>query len=216
MAQSFGQLVFFRAAEGLGESFYFPASVSFLADYHGRGTRSRALGIHQTSVYLGTAGGAVLAGRLADHFGWRSPFFVLGLAGIAYALVPAFLLVEPIRGQSESDQAGGARSDSRQTSSIEARSRQPASGEKIAADLDQPRRVPALVVFVGANFVASAFLTWLPTFIYRKFALGVAGSSTFSTVWPLASLVGALCGAFWPTGRPGTAREDGSGCRAWA
>ncbi len=57
--------LFFRAAEGLGESFYFPASMSFLADYHGPRTRSRALGIHQTSVYLGTAGGAVLAGRLA-------------------------------------------------------------------------------------------------------------------------------------------------------
>jgi len=101
MSQSYAQLVFFRAAEGLGESFYFPASLSFLADYHGRATRSRALGIHQTSVYLGTAEGAVLAGRLAEHFGWRSPFFVLGLAGAAYALVLGFLLVEPVRGQSE-------------------------------------------------------------------------------------------------------------------
>ena len=101
MSRSYGQLMFFRAAEGLGESFYFPASLSFLADYHGRGTRSRALGIHQTSVYLGTAGGAVLAGRLAERFGWRSPFFVLGLAGAAYALILGFLLVEPLRGQSE-------------------------------------------------------------------------------------------------------------------
>ncbi len=42
--------------------------------------------------------------------------------------------------------------------------------------------------------MAATFLTWLPTFIYRKFAMGVSGSSTTSTVWPLASLVGALCG----------------------
>ena len=43
LSKSFAQLIFFRAAEGLGESFYFPASMSCLADYHGRGTRSRAL-----------------------------------------------------------------------------------------------------------------------------------------------------------------------------
>ena len=103
MSRSYGQLVLFRAAEGLGESFYFPASLTFLADYHGRGTRSRALGIHQTSVYLGTAGGAVLAGHLAQGFGWRSPFYVLGLAGMAYAVLLGFFLVEPVRGQSEED-----------------------------------------------------------------------------------------------------------------
>ena len=79
---------FFRAAEGLGESFYFPASMSLLADYHGPRTRSRAMGIHQTSVYLGTAGGAVLAGFLAERQGWRSPFWVLGFVGIVYAVVP--------------------------------------------------------------------------------------------------------------------------------
>ena len=56
------QLVFFRAAEGLGESFYFPASMSVLADYHGPRTRSRAMSFHQTSVYLGTAGGWFLGG----------------------------------------------------------------------------------------------------------------------------------------------------------
>ena len=193
MSQSYGQLVFFRAAEGLGESFYFPASLSFLADYHGRGTRSRALGIHQTSVYLGTAGGAVLAGRLAEHFGWRSPFFVLGLAGAAYALGLGFLLVEPVRGQSEVarpaalDPTPGDELDQGMTT-------RQGLWEKIARILSNRAAGLLLCVFVGANFVASAFLTWLPTFIYRKFTLGVSGSSTASTVWPLASLVGALCG----------------------
>jgi len=185
--------VFFRAAEGLGESFYFPAPLSFLADYHGRATRSRALGIHQTSVYLGTAGGAVLAGRLAEHFGWRSPFFVLGLAGAAYALVLGFLLVEPVRGQSEVakpesiDPALGDELDQGMIS-------KEGLWEKIAGILTNRAAVLLLCVFVGANFVAAAFLTWLPTFIYRKFALGVSDSSTTSTVWPLASLVGALWG----------------------
>ena len=43
--------------------------MSLLSDYHGPRTRSRALSIHQTSVYLGTAGGAVLAGYLGERTG---------------------------------------------------------------------------------------------------------------------------------------------------
>ena len=42
LARTFNQLLLFRAAEGLGETFYFPASMSLLADYHGPRTRSRA------------------------------------------------------------------------------------------------------------------------------------------------------------------------------
>ncbi len=79
LARSFPQLLCFRAAEGLGESFYFPASMSLLADYHGPRTRSRALAIHQTSVYLGTAGGAVLGGFLGELYGWRGTVLGSGL-----------------------------------------------------------------------------------------------------------------------------------------
>jgi MFS family permease len=193
MSRTFGQLLFFRAAEGLGESFYFPASMSFLADYHGPRTRSRALGIHQTSVYLGTAGGAVLAGLLAERYGWRSPFFVLGLAGTVYAMLLGFILIEPLRGQSE---------EAKPVSGDLHLGDDPGKGtgskdglwDKMARILTNRAAVLLLCVFIGANFVAATFLTWLPMFIYRKFAMSVLGSSTTSTAWSLASLAGALCG----------------------
>src|SRR5436305_3124967 len=35
-ATRYGHLVLFRALEGLGEAFYFPASMSLISDYHGR------------------------------------------------------------------------------------------------------------------------------------------------------------------------------------
>ncbi len=41
LSRSFGQLLFFRAAEGLGEAFYFPASTTLIADYHPPSSRSR-------------------------------------------------------------------------------------------------------------------------------------------------------------------------------
>ena len=39
LATNFKQLLFFRAAEGLGETFYFPASMSMISDYHGKKSR---------------------------------------------------------------------------------------------------------------------------------------------------------------------------------
>src|SRR5262249_59433572 len=82
-AQTYWHLVLIRALEGLGETFYYPASMSLVSDYHGRDTRSRAMGIHQSSVYAGTIAGGSLAGFMGQHYGWRSSFYLFGWLGIA-------------------------------------------------------------------------------------------------------------------------------------
>ncbi len=213
-SRNFGQLVFFRAAEGLGESFYFPASMSLLADYHSRRTRSRALGIHQTSVYLGTAGGAALAGFLSRRQGWRSPFWVLGLTGTVYAAFLILSLIEPVRGQ-----AGGetAEADPRQREEMSpTRAVSAPLSAKIARLMSNRAAVLLFAVFVGANFVAATFLTWLPTFIFEAFDVGLHNASFTSTFWPLASLPGALLGGFAADRAARGRAEDVSACRAWA
>jgi MFS family permease len=179
--RSYVQLLAVRAAEGLGETFYFPASMSMLADYHGPRTRSRAMSLHQTSVYLGTAGGAYLAGKLAEQFGWRSPFLLLGVTGTLYAAVLSLCLVEPKRGKVATAEPGFESSDGDFLT-------------KVLRIVANPAAAALLAVFIGANFVAATFLTWLPTFIGRKFSQGLAGSALISTAWPLASMFGALCG----------------------
>src|SRR5207302_7619009 len=67
LATEYWHLVLFRALEGLGEAFYFPASMSLISNYHGRQTRSRAMALHQSSVYAGTILGGWLAGAMAEH-----------------------------------------------------------------------------------------------------------------------------------------------------
>jgi MFS family permease len=192
LSRNFYQLIFFRAAEGLGESFYFPASMSLLSDYHGPTTRSKALGIHQTSVYLGTAGGAVLAGYLGEQYGWRSPFWILGLAGMVYAGLLGFWLLEPRR-----DSAKRRNADPEELELDEVPSSPVGANgllEKVVRILTNPSATLLILVFVGANFVAATFLTWLPSYIFERFELGIAASSFTSTFWPLASLPGAVVG----------------------
>ncbi|PYK65483.1 MAG: hypothetical protein DME21_01080, partial [Verrucomicrobia bacterium] len=95
------QFVSVRALEGFGETFYFPASMSLVSDYHSPRTRSRAMSLHQSSVYAGTILGSWLGAWFAAHSGWRSGFYFFGAAGMALALMLYFLLREPRREQSE-------------------------------------------------------------------------------------------------------------------
>ena len=81
ISRTFPQLLAFRAAEGLGETVYYPASMSLIGAYHGHETRSRAMGLHQTSVYVGTIAGGFFAGLIGQHYGWRWSFIVFGGGG---------------------------------------------------------------------------------------------------------------------------------------
>src|SRR5215470_3745701 len=98
LSRNFTHLFAFRAAEGLGETFYFPASMSLVSDYHGKQTRSRALGAHQTSVYMGTIAGGFFAGLIAQNYGWRWSFVVFGGLGVLLGLALRNALIEPPRG----------------------------------------------------------------------------------------------------------------------
>src|SRR5438093_9912589 len=100
-SSNFRHLFFWRAAEGLGETFYYPASMSLISDYHGRDTRSRATGLDQTSVYMGTIGGGFFAGLIGQYYGWRWSFIVFGGLGVLLAVFLKRYLVEPKRGASD-------------------------------------------------------------------------------------------------------------------
>jgi MFS family permease len=207
LARSFVQLVLFRAAEGLGESFYFPASMSVLADYHGRGTRSRAMSIHQTSVYLGTAGGWFIGGQLGELAGWRAPFWSLGVAGLLYAIMLGVFLIEPSRGRSGNEEP--EREANPTEGEVSPEVAPPASmAAKCRVILGNRAAAMLLCVFVGANFVATALLTWLPSLVGRGLQLSLSTAALMAAFWPLASVPGAALGG-WLADR--AARQAGGG-----
>lgn len=92
-ASTFNQIYILRAIMGVSEALYIPAALSLIADYHGLKTRSTAIGIHMTGLYMGQALGGFGA-TIAARFSWQTTFFSLGVAGIAYAFVLAIFLKE--------------------------------------------------------------------------------------------------------------------------
>ena len=80
-----GQLFALRVLLGVAECVYLPAALGLLADYHGSNTRATALGIHSGGLTFGMIAGGTAAGYIADHFGWRPSFLLLGAAGLLLA-----------------------------------------------------------------------------------------------------------------------------------
>jgi MFS family permease len=61
--------------------------------------------------------------------------------------------------------------------------------------LARPTTLSLIAIFTGANFVAAAFLTWLPSFLYQKFHMTLAVAGFSATVYlQLASVAGVLAG----------------------
>lgn len=157
-----------RALIGLGESVYFPSAASMLSDYHGPATRSTALSLHQSAVYVGTIAGGWLGAVIAEHYGWRWAFYAFGAAGVLLSLLLALRLGEPLRGASEAlppEKTGASRG--------------------ILAVFGSLLSRPAVLLLMGgfafANGVSAIFLVWAPTFLFEKFHLGLV-SAGFSAV----------------------------------
>jgi len=175
LAHGFRALVGFRAAEGIGETFYFPASMSFLSAYHGPETRSRALGLHQTSVYVGTIGGGFFAGLIGQNYGWRWSFIVFGALGALLGFALNRWLVEP---------------------PVPTAKTMPVF-QGVAGIWRNPRAVLLMAAFLCANFVALVLLSWMPAFLFEKFHLSLAASGLAATLFvQLASMAGAQLGGW--------------------
>lgn len=97
-AQNFNQLFLMRLGVGFGEAGCSPAAQSMLSDYYPPQKRSTALAIYSLGIPLGTLFGALFAGWIAQTWGWRRAFLVVGLPGLLLALVCQLVLKEPARG----------------------------------------------------------------------------------------------------------------------
>jgi MFS family permease len=195
----FWQFITVRALEGMGETFYIPASTSLMSDYHGARTRSRALAFHNSSVYLGTIAGGWLGAWFAVHSGWRSGFYFFGAAGMLLALALYRFLREPIRGQSDlsAGQIAGRNAEP------------PPDWREIGLTLMRNRTALLLLAaFMGANFVATIFLTWTPTFLVKKFHFQLAAAGLSGTIFihlssALSVPIGGWLADYWARRRPG-------------
>lgn len=98
-AANFVQLFVARVAVGVGEAGCAPPTMSVLADYYRKSELSRALGVLTGAAHLGALAGVVIGGLVAEAYGWRYAFLVVGLPGLAIAALIRSTVREPERGR---------------------------------------------------------------------------------------------------------------------
>ena len=95
----FAHLALLRVGVAVGEAAGVAPSHSIISDYFEPGRRATALGIYAVGPLLGIALGSSLGGWLSDTIGWRLAFVVVGLPGLAIALLVRMTVREPERGR---------------------------------------------------------------------------------------------------------------------
>lgn len=187
---SVNQLLAVRALMGLGEACYIPAALALIADYHQGSTRSLATGVHMSGIYTGMALGGV-GGYIAEWFGWRAGFSLLGFFGMGYAVLLMLLLRDaPARDQEarfshEKDEIAPAASRITFVAALTSLSRQPS--------------FYLLVLHWGLLALAGwGVAAWLPTYLRVHFNMsqGAAGMSATGYVQS-ASFMGIFIGGAW-------------------
>lgn len=160
-------------ATGGGEAFYYPAANSLIGQYHEK-TRALAMAIHQSSAYVGIVASGLVAGWLADHFGWRTAFYVFGAGGVLLA----FVILARIK---DVPQPGGS-------------VRIPL-GELLRAVGRKPTVWALCIAFAGFNFAGWGYWNWMPTFLHEKYGLSLTWAG-FSAMFytNLFALAGVLIG----------------------
>jgi len=158
LAQGFVSLALARVLVGVGEATAFPVAISMIADLYVATRQPRAIGVYQSSVFVGLVLGSILAGVLAAAHGWRTMFVICGLAGFALVLLLAATMREPER------TAGSTEAARQDRNLLEAMSY-----------LFGVRGFALLSLGTGVSAMLGAVLpTWAPAFLMRNHGVGLA------------------------------------------
>lgn len=181
-ASDFTQLYWLRALMGVSEALYIPSALSLIADWHEGKSRSLAIGIHMTGLYVGQAVGGFGA-TIAATFSWHSTFYWFGIIGIAYSVVLALLLHDKPKAATlaSPDPAKQMKKES--------------LWRGLSVVLSTWAFWVILIYFAVPSLPGWATKNWLPTLFADSLGLDMAQAGPMSTITIAASsFVGVLLG----------------------
>ena len=168
-------MIAYGVFNALGQCCVAPPCYSLISQHHVR-TRSVAMAIFQSSVYLGVILSSAFAGCLAEtgSGGWRWPFWLMGGLGVVWALVLQRGVVEtPVASPDEE---------------------RPTMRAAFAALLRKPTAILLAVAFGMFMYAQLGIRLWTPMFMVRHFeGVGIAKAALHSVLWlNLGALVSVL------------------------
>ena len=180
-ATTFNTLYWLRALMGFSEALYIPAGLSLIADYHSDKTRSLAVGLHMSGIYMGQALGGFGA-TVAKQFSWQYAFMFFGGFGMVYAVVLLFFLQDNIKREIRTAAQKGI------TSII----------KSVTGLLSSFSFWIIILYFAVPSFPGWAIKNWAPTLIADKLHIDMSIAGPLTTISiSLSSLFGVIVGGFF-------------------
>ena len=180
-ATNYNQLYILRGIMGVSEALYLPCALSLIADYHQQKTRSLAIGIHMTGLYVGQAIGGFGA-TLALAYSWNQTFHWFGIIGVSYSIVLAFLLKDKAR---TADNVKSEMSSMNKTSVLKV----------LAMLFSNTFFWVILLYFCVPSLPGWATKNWLPTLFSQSLSIDMSVAGPMATITiALSSFIGVIGG----------------------
>ena len=155
-------LVTYGILNGFGQTFYYPSATSLISQLH-KESRATAISILQLGLYIGIVGCGSLAGFVAGRGGesWRTPFWIFGGIGLAWAVALAIFLkdTKPV-------QVVGAAA-------------KPSIREAVKAVFSKPTAICVILGLAMMIYVDIGFKNWMPSHLQETFGK----ACSFLTRW---------------------------------
>ncbi len=158
-----------RALVGVGEATFGIFALAVVSDFYPDRERNRILSIFYLAIPVGAALGYLAGGEMGTLWGWRAPFFVCAIPGLAVAAIYIPWGREPERGACDN---------------LDARPVSPASPRTLAdsfrgflALLRNPAFLTSTFGLAQITFALGGISAWVPTFLHRSVGLSVANAS---------------------------------------
>lgn len=171
-ASSFWTMFFCRLMVGVGEATLGPAALSLLSDYFPTRMRATVQAVYASAIAIGGGLAFFLGGWIAQAYGWRWAFYLLGFPGLALAIL-VIVLKEPPRGRTETAASLSGNRDWKRLF----------------------RSAPLWYVYTGYAFVGLAsnnIAVWVTAFLVRVHGLSLLTIGVFAGVISLVVGIPAM------------------------
>jgi ACS family sodium-dependent inorganic phosphate cotransporter len=178
-----GILILNRVLMGMGEAVTFPSIYALLARWVPVSERSRAMGVINSGIPLGTVFALIVTPMIVEAYGWQWAFYSFAILGFIWAVIWIRITT------SKPDQH--PRISAQELAHIQA------DGEPSKTESTPPMlkllKSPAILAIMVAHFCNNwslfLLLTWLPTFINKGLGVDYASIGYFTMVPFLVSFV---------------------------
>ncbi|WP_406141999.1 MFS transporter [Streptomyces sp. NBC_01089] len=183
VAAGYGQMFLARLFVGIGEAAYGSVGIALVLSVFPARLRATLSGAFMGGGSFGSVLGVALSGVIAQHFGWRWAFGVMGFFGLGLAVAFAVVVTER-RLDPRRDATAGRREEH---AKVRLRSLLPQLFSSVSV----------VSAYAGSGlqlFLPGALLAWLPSFFNRYYHMSTGRAGVTAGLFALLTGVGMVLG----------------------